>query len=172
MAKNLLILGAGIYGLVAKETAEAMGCFDTVAFADDKKENPYTLPVVGTISELPALTKKYTHAFVAIGDPTIRASLLEKLRALSCVRIATLISPKAYVSPSAVLSDGVIVEPMAAVHAACRLAEGCFVCAGAVVNHGAECGACSQIDCNATVAGFATVPPRTKIPAGTTKQKE
>lgn len=172
MAKKLLVLGAGIYGLVAKEIADSMACFDAVAFADDNKENPYALPIVGAISKLSALAKEYTHVFVAIGNPALRASLLERLRALPCVHIATLISPKAYVSPSAVLSDGVIVEPMAAVHAACRLAEGCFVCAGAVVNHGAECGAYSQIDCNATVAGFATVPPHTKIPAGTTKEKE
>ena len=33
--KNLLILGAGQYGQVAKEVAETMGIFDDVAFLDD-----------------------------------------------------------------------------------------------------------------------------------------
>ena len=33
--KNLLILGAGQYGVLAKEIAESMGCFATIAFLDD-----------------------------------------------------------------------------------------------------------------------------------------
>ena len=33
--KNLLILGAGQYGVMAKEIAEAMGAFDRIAFLDD-----------------------------------------------------------------------------------------------------------------------------------------
>ena len=172
MAQKLLILGAGIYGLVAKEVAESMGCFDAIAFADDSKESPYGLPVVGATSDLPTLMKGYSHAFVAIGNPSVRAALLQALSEIPDCETATLISPSAFVSPSAHLAEGVIVEPMALVHAACRLSRGCFVCAGAVMNHGSACGECSQIDCNSTVAGFATVPPYTKVPCGAIKEKE
>ena len=38
MNHNLLIVGAGIYRVVAKEIAESMECFDKIAFADDKKK--------------------------------------------------------------------------------------------------------------------------------------
>ena len=33
--KRLLIIGAGQYGFVAKETAEAIGCFDVISFIDN-----------------------------------------------------------------------------------------------------------------------------------------
>ncbi len=33
--KNLLILDAGQYGVMAKETAEAMGVFECIVFLDD-----------------------------------------------------------------------------------------------------------------------------------------
>ena len=36
--KNLLILGAGQYGQVAKEIAEETGYFDKIAFLDDNSE--------------------------------------------------------------------------------------------------------------------------------------
>ena len=33
--KNLLIIGAGQYGVVAKEIAESMKCFEKIDFVDD-----------------------------------------------------------------------------------------------------------------------------------------
>ncbi len=33
--RHLLIIGAGQYGMVAKEIAESMGCFDRIDFVDD-----------------------------------------------------------------------------------------------------------------------------------------
>ena len=38
MNKNLLILGAGQYGLVAREIALSMRCFEKIDFLDDKSE--------------------------------------------------------------------------------------------------------------------------------------
>ena len=42
--KNLLILGAGQYGQIVYETAEAMGCFDRIDFLDD--QNPIAIGVL------------------------------------------------------------------------------------------------------------------------------
>ena len=38
MNKNLLIIGAGALGIVAKEIAESMGIFEKIAFVDDEYE--------------------------------------------------------------------------------------------------------------------------------------
>ena len=35
MNRNLLIVGAGIYGVVASEIVADMGCFDKIDFDDD-----------------------------------------------------------------------------------------------------------------------------------------
>jgi len=43
MGKNLLILGAGGHGRVVKETAEAMGLFNSIDFLDDNPESKVAL---------------------------------------------------------------------------------------------------------------------------------
>ena len=52
--KNLLILGAGQYGRVVKETAEAMGCFGKISFLDDN--SPLAL---GKLDEYSRFAGKY-----------------------------------------------------------------------------------------------------------------
>lgn len=37
MNNNLLIVGAGIYSVVAREIAEDMGCFDKIGHVDDSR---------------------------------------------------------------------------------------------------------------------------------------
>lgn len=141
MSRNLLILGAGLYGLVAREIAESMGCFAQISFADDNAESaPDGTPVVGKIRSLAALSQQYDCAVVAIGNPAVRRMLQGKIEMETNMKAATLISPRAYVSPSAELGAGCILEPMAVVHPACTLGRGCLICAGAVVNHGSRCG--------------------------------
>ena len=175
MQNNLLIIGAGIYGEVAKEIAESMALFDRIDFLDDRaSQTPLGGRVIGTTEMLPRLCGEYNCAVVAIGNPTVRASLLERIKQDGAYRIATLISPLAFVSKTASVGCGCIVEPMAVVHAGCVLEEGCLISAGAVVNHASTCGCCVHVDCNATVAGYTAVPAGTKVPAGTvyTKQEQ
>ena len=61
--KNLLIIGAGQYGMVAKEIAESMGCFDQIDFVDDVNEI-----AICKISEIESLVHEYDSAVVAIGN--------------------------------------------------------------------------------------------------------
>lgn len=173
MIQNLLIIGAGIYGLVAKEIAESMGCFLRIDFVDDSaKEAPDGTLVIGTTQDLAELSKRYANVVVAVGNPEVRQKLIRFIEEETLLRLVTLVSPKAYVSPSAQIGKGCIVEPMAVVHTGCLLGKGCLICAGAVVNHGAMCGDWVQVDCNATVAGNTVVPSGMKIASGTVYEKK
>lgn len=40
MNKNLLIVGASTYGVVASEIAADMGCFEKIDFVDDERKTP------------------------------------------------------------------------------------------------------------------------------------
>ncbi len=167
MNKNLLIIGGGIYGAVAKEIAESMGCFDEIAFVDDsRKEAADGTAVIGTCADIGVLATGYPHMVVAIGNPEVRLPLLRKIEKETPCHIATLVSPRAYIAPSAQVMKGCIVEPMAVVHTSAVLSPGCIVSAGAVINHAVVCGEGVHVDCNATVEGSAHVPQKTKIPAG------
>lgn len=167
MDKNLLIVGAGTYALVAAEIAADMGCFEKIDFVDDGiKTLQNGTAVVGTTQDLDRLAGEYSNIIVAIGNPEVRLSFINRIKEQTPYHIASLVSPKAYVSPSAKLMDGCVIEPMAVVHTACVIGEGCIISAGAVVNHASVCGSCVHVDCNATVAGYACVPAGVKVCSG------
>ena len=167
MNKNLLIVGAGIYALVAKEIADSTGCFDEIAFVDDfAKQTPNGMTVIGTTEDVKSLSAEYGNCVVAIGNPDVRLSLLRKIECETNCNIATLISPRAYVSPSAKVGKGTIIEPMAVVHAEVVVSRGCIISAGAVINHGSVCSDACHVDCNAVVFGYSVVPEKTKVCSG------
>ena len=161
MNNNLLILGAGQYGQVAKEIAEAMGCFDKIDFLDDGKEC-----AIGKLSDYKEFVNSYSYAIVAIGNPKLRIDWITLLEKAGC-KIAILVHPKAYVSPSAQIMKGSIIESMAVVNTECLISAGCIISAGAVVNHNSICSDGVHIDCNATVPGNSNVPMKTKVNCGT-----
>ena len=157
--KSLLIIGAGQYGVLAKEMAESMGAFEKVGFVDDN------LPALGKIKDLSALKKDYDSVIVAIGKNELRLNLLEVAKSLGYT-LATLVHPRAYVSPSAMVGEGSIVEPNATIQTSANIGVGCIVSAGAVVNHNAVIESGCHIDCNATVGARKVVPLKTKVEIG------
>lgn len=168
MKSNLLIVGAGLYGLVAKEIAESMGRFGKIGFIDDNaKIAPDGKKILGNLSDINLFRNEYDSVIVAIGNPDARLSMLKKLKNDKCFSIVTLISPLAYISSTADIAEGCIIEPMAVVHTKCVISMGCIISAGAVVNHVSVCEEGVHVDCNATVAGYTTVLAKTKVMSGT-----
>ena len=159
MSQNLLILGAGQFGLMAKEIAESMNCFEKINFLDDSSEL-----AIGGLSDYERLATEYRSAIVAIGNPDIRLAWIQKLeRAGYCVSV--LVDASAHVSPSAKLMGGTIIEPNATVQANTTVAFGTIVSSGAVIRHNAFVGDCCHVDCNAVVMSEAVVPAKTKVPS-------
>ena len=173
--KNLLILGAGQYGVMAKEIAEAMGVFERIAFLDDSfaKEPAAAAEhsVVGTTRDIEKFADKFHYGFVAIGNPHVRRNLTEALCS-SGFTPATLIHPTAYVSPSAQLQNGCCIEPLAAVQTGVALGTATFVASGAVIRHNATVGNFCHVDCSAVVQTGAIVPEYTKVPCNSVFNKE
>lgn len=167
MNKNLLIVGAGVYGVVASDIAHDMGIYEKIDFVDDELETTATgEKVVGKTKDLAELNCEYGNIIVAIGSPDVRLNLLKRIHEETSFRIVALVSPKAYVAYSAQIMPGCIVEPMAVVQSMSILATGCIVSAGAVVNHTSMCCDGVHVDCNATVAASVLVPAGTKIKSG------
>ena len=167
MSNNLLIVGAGMYAVLASEIAADMGCFDAIDFVDDvAQETPTGQKVVGTTKDIRKLAEHYRNMIVAIGNPDVRLSLLETIKNETSCDLVSLVSPKAYVAPSARVMAGCIIEPMAVVHTACVISRGCIISAGAVINHGSVCSEGVHVDCNATVKGYCAVPAKIKICSG------
>ena len=167
---NLLILGAGQYGVMAAEIAEAMGIFDCIAFLDDsfatrhpeRSEGSSKVSLIGTITDLPNFAAQFNFGFVAIGNPALRRKLTEQLQQNN-FSLATLVHPTAYVSPSAQIKPGCCVEPNATVQTGAVIKLASFIASGAVIRHNATVGEFCHVDCNAVVNTLAVVPADTHI---------
>lgn len=167
MNKNLLIIGAGCCGLSAKETAEAMGCFDEISFLDDNiKEMPDGSKVLGSVNDFEKFASEYSNVFVAITNAELKLSLLKRIKETTPYKIATLISPRAYISPSAQIMQGSLVEAMATINTGSVISVGCIIGAGSVVNHCSMCCDGVHLECNAIVAENTLVPAGTSINSG------
>lgn len=159
MKKNLLILGAGQYGQVAKETAEAMQCFDKIDFLDDNNSI--------AIGRLDDYNKFVNHecAFVAIGNPKIRMRYIKKLN--HHYELVDLIHPQACISPSATVGRASIIEAFAMIGTGVNIDFGCIIMSGAVIGHNASVGACCQLKYNCTILENTSVMPMVKIDCNT-----
>lgn len=165
-SKNLLILGAGQYGVMAKEIAEAMGVFDRIAFLDDSFSTCHpersVSGVEGSFADLPKFSSDFHYGFAAIGNPELRRKFTEQLLQ-NKMTPAVLVHPSAYVSPSAQLEQGCCIEPNATVQTRATVKTATLIASGAVVRHNAVVGEYCHVDCNAVVNSTANVPAGTHI---------
>ncbi len=150
-----MILGAGQYGMLVKEIAESLNCFDRIDFLDDNSEI-----AIGHINELAQFVTGHKKAAVAIGNAEIRLELLDMLEKAG-YEITCLIHPKAYVAPTAVIGKGTIVEPMAVIHTGAAIGKGCLISAGAIINHNSTIKDGCHIDCGTVVGARAVVDNKT-----------
>lgn len=153
-----MIIGAGEYGHLVRELAEDCG-YEKIAFLDDGNDE-----AVGKIYEYVVLGDEYQEFIVAIGNPDVRRSVVEKLR--ECYEMATIVHPLAYVSKTAVIGAGSVVEPGVVVYTNAKVGEACLLNAGAVVNHDGEVGSYCQLGCNSVVLTRAQVTEGTKVDHG------
>ena len=155
--EGLLIIGAGQFGMMVREIASETGNFSKIDFLDDTSE-----AAVGRISDMGRLISEYGYAICAIGNPQVRGRITEELIRTG-YKIATVVSPRAYVSPSAALGEGVIIEPMAVVQKCALIGRGSIVSSGAVARHDCRVGQMCHLDCNCVVSSLSSVPDCTKV---------
>lgn len=158
--KSLLILGAGQYGMVAKEIAEATGLYDRIAFLDDNSSAS-----IGKLSDFNKCTDDFDSAVVAIGDAEKRLKLIEQLNCAG-YDVPVLIHSRAYVSPSAVIGKGSFVEPMAVLHTDVVIGTGCIISVGTLINHNAVIGEGCHLNCGTIVGARVNVPYCAKTDCG------
>ncbi len=154
--KNLLIIGAGQYGMVAKEIAESMRCFEKIDFVDD-----VCASAVGKIGDIEKLIHEYDSAVVAIGNSELRLNLIKRLCDIG-YEVPTLIHERAYVSPSAKIDMGCFIEPLAVVHTEVVVETGCIISAGVILNHNSTIHKGCHINCGSVVMARAEIDAKTR----------
>lgn len=160
--KNLLILGAGGHGRVAKETAESMSIFDRIEFLDD---NPDCDISIGKCSDFEDFIPEFRYMFPAFGNNELRMKWLERLEEASII-IPIITHSKAFLSPSSIICSGSIVEACAIVNTNSYIEKGCIISVGTIIDHDSFVGYGCHISCGAIVKADCIVEAMTTLLSG------
>ena len=159
--KSLLILGAGGFGQMVKETAELLG-YEKVMFLDDAAKGA---DVIGKCCDYTIKRQEYPMAVAAFGNNRTRLYWTEKLMEEG-YEVPAIIHPSAIVSPSAVIEPGCFIMQRAVVNTHTRIERGALINSGAVVDHDSVvcCGA--HVCLGSIVKANCTIEPGRKVEAG------
>jgi len=172
MSFRLLILGAGSQGRVVADCAQALG-WEVAGYVDLGMEPDRVgtkmlgIPIVGVLSDLPALAKlhKADVAHAAIGHCETRLKLIKQAQEAG-LELPVIEHPTAYVSPHARLGDGCFVAAQAMIGPLAKLGIGCIVNTSASVDHDCVLGDCVHIAVGTHLAGNVEVGDLSTLGAG------
>lgn len=156
--QTLVIIGAGGHGLVVADCAESIGHYSEVIFLDDcldKLKDKSQWHIAGPIASWVEYGENVDF-IVAIGNNTLRASLLQQLSAENCC-LATLIHPTAFISKRSCIGPGVVIFANAVVNIGARIDEGCIINTAATIDHDCHIQAYCHISPGVNIAGGVNV---------------
>ena len=159
--KSLLILGAGGFGQMVKETALAIG-YEKVVFLDDaaKAED-----VIGMCCDYVLKHSEYPAAVAAFGNNKTRLFWTEKLLEEG-YEVPVIIHPSAIVSPSAVLEPGCFIMQRAVVNTNTKIEKAVLINSGAVVDHDSVVEKGAHVGLGSVVKAHCTIKEGHKVEAG------
>lgn len=168
MTKSLVIVGAGGHGQAVADLAELTGNYHEISFVDDSfpaLKFAVGKPISGTIETLFSGKLSFNDIFVAIGNNSVRKSIIEKIIE-SGLSLTSLIHPKAFVSKYATIEGGVAVMAGAIIGTNAKLKVGALVNASATVDHDCILQDYSHIGVGVQLAGGVEVAQASWLQAG------
>lgn len=134
---RLIIIGAGGHGKVAADCAEAMQCFDSIAFLDvdtSRSRVANTWDLLGHANDWCNFNDSDVCWFVAIGNNQIRRRELEQILSTGA-NVVTLIHPSAVVSPYSQIGLGTLVCANSVINPFTQIGIGCILNTASSIDH-------------------------------------
>lgn len=167
-SSSIIIFGAGGHGRAAMDVAISLGS-KVLAFIDEALagHNMLGVPIIARAEDIKFPSD--CAFFVAIGDNSLRQSVVEKTRQEMPGHFAAILVHKtAYVSPLASLAPGSIVMGNAFVGPNCTIGEGCILNTGSQIDHDGKMGAYSSLGPKACLGGTVKLGVRAVVGIGAT----
>lgn len=159
--KSLLILGAGGFGHMIKETAQALG-YEEIVFLDDMvKEDD----VIGMCCDYVIKHEDYPVAVAAFGNNKTRLFWTDKLLEEG-YEVPAIVHPSAVVSPSVTLEPGCFIMQRSVVNTNTKIERAALVNSGAVVDHNSVVCAGAHVGLGSVVKANCTIESGRKVEAG------
>ena len=140
MRKEILLIGGGGHCKSVIDVIEQENRF-TIAGIIDRKEligqEVLGYKIIGSDDELENLSKKYTYAFITVGQVrsnSPRVKLFHVLKEFN-YQLPVIISPLAYVSNHATIDEGTIVMHYALVNADAKVGKNSIINTKALIEH-------------------------------------
>lgn len=159
MANKLLIVASKCYGDYVKEIAESMGCFETISFVDNDRQD-----AIGRLDVLSSFYPEYNCAIAACDDGEERLMRNKKLEEL--FNVPVLFHKDSTISPSSSLLPGSIVEPRAVIGCQTTIGSSTVVGAGSIVEPYCIIGDGSTLKSGTIVKSTSIVGSNTTIQQG------
>ena len=159
--KNLLILGAGGFGRMIKETALALG-YEEVLFLDDTAKDD---DVIGRCCDYHLYHRDYSVAVAAFGNNKTRLFWTQKLLEEE-YEVPAIVHPSAIVSPSVRLEPGCFVMQRAVVNMNTTIKMAALINSGAVVDHDSIVEEGAHVGLGSVVKAHCVIEPGRKVEAG------
>lgn len=161
------IYGAGGLGLetmdilkscIDKGTVESHVCTFVVDQVESDTINGY--PLISFQDCIPN-----SKVSIAVGEPELRSYLAKKCSNKG-LRLASLVSPDAFVSNSAVLETGVVIAPFASIQSSARVQENVAVNTQAIVGHHVKVCKHAVISSQANLGGASVIGMKSYVGMG------
>lgn len=159
--RSLLILGAGGFGQMIKETALALG-YEKVVFLDDAAKGE---DVIGMCCDYVLRHSDYPAAVAAFGNNKTRLFWTDKLLEEG-YEVPAMVHPSAIVSPSATLEPGCFIMQRVVVNTHTRIERAALINSGAVVDHDSVVCAGAHVGLGSVVKANCTIESGRKVEAG------
>lgn len=159
--KRLLILGAGGFGQMVKETALLLG-YKEVVFLDDAYNGQDS---VGRCCDYTILQEQYPKAVAAFGNNKTRLEWTDKLMEAG-YEVPAIIHPSAIVAPSAKIEPGCFIMQRAVVNTNSEIQRGALINSGAIIDHDSVVEAGAHVCLGSIVKANCTIESGKKIEAG------
>jgi len=164
----MIILGASGFAIELAALVRAAG--GTVAGFIAPEGGDLPAPWLGGDDAL-ATAAPGAEVLVAVGDPAARSRLSDMVRAKGR-KLATFVSPNAFVADDVVLGEGVMVYPNATVHARVQLGRGVLVNSNASVGHETRIGDFSNVGPGVSLGGRCAIGARVYLGIGSSMLEE
>lgn len=171
--QRVVIVGAGGH---AREVLEILwarraagDALEPIGFLDDAHAGAAGtlngLPVLGGLEWLEGADGEGVSAVCAVGTPAVCERLAGRVRALG-IRVASAVSPDAWIASTAVLGEGVLVFPGVVVNANADVGDHVTLNVASSVSHDARVGRFASVGPGARIAGNAVVGDRCFVGMG------
>jgi len=156
--KKLILLGGGGHCKSCIDVIEQAGLHEIVGIIDQQEQLGELIlgyKVIGTDEEIESLANKGNEFLVTVGQiktAKIRERLFNQLREYNA-KIATIISPRAYVSQYAEIGEGSIIMHDTLINADASIGKNCIINTKALIEHDAIIGDHCHISTAAIING-------------------